>query len=93
MRISQGVIMLAQRVEIMRDHPLQGRTQDILAALKDMGPGWHSRADLAAHFSKNRLNPVEVAALDYLVAVGLIESELHPTSTQHINQWVYRIKA
>jgi hypothetical protein len=64
----------------------------LFAALKDCGPGWHSRAEIAERIAKRRLNGFEAAALDLLVQSGRIEAERRPIAAPIRERWEYRVK-
>jgi hypothetical protein len=77
----------------MEGTPLDDKARRMLAALKALGKGWHSRADVAAQIGKNRLNPVEIVALDMLASAGQIDRAMKPKPDMpQVNQWVYRSK-
>jgi hypothetical protein len=69
------------------------RIRYLIDTLRGLGPGWHSRAELAAYLGKNRLNPAETATLDILAATGPLEREMRAVPERpHLNEYVYRIK-
>lgn len=72
---------------------LNDRENVILNALRQCGPGWHDRADLADALGKNKLNPAEITLLDVMADVGKIEKRFAPGKAEHINRWTYRLKA
>ncbi len=76
----------------MVNTPLEGKALELLNVLRNAGPGWHSRAELATLMGKNRLNSVEVAVLDLLVGQGHIEKSMSPSARPHIQQWQYRLR-
>lgn len=63
----------------------------MLATLRKMGSGWHNRAAIASRLGKKKLNALEAAALDQLVATGKIEGQLVQGARPNINQWQYRL--
>jgi hypothetical protein len=70
------------------------KTANILMdALNALGEGWHSRAELAAHLGKKRLNGAEATALDLLAAHGIIERQgVIGGEYQNTHGWQYRTK-
>lgn len=73
---------------------VSSKAAELLDALRQCGPGWHSRAELAAQLGKNRLNASEVTVLETLVDRGQVEAEQHETEEGNIPQrWEYRAKA
>lgn len=72
--------------------PITSKRELLIDALRGLGPGWHSRSDLARAFGKKRLNPVETAALDHLAATDEIERQSAPGGHDGVMQWVYRLK-
>ncbi len=72
--------------------PMGQHAQKILQALRDLGPDWHSRAVIAAHLNKRRLNPAEVAVLNMLVESGRVEAERHIIDGPMPMIWEYRIR-
>ena len=77
---------------MVTEDKLSAKAREIVAALRALGSGWHSRADLAGQLGKKKLNPAEVAILDLLVAEGRIEASLKSTSLPHISSWLYRVQ-
>lgn len=72
---------------------IEGKQRVMLKALRTLGADkWHDRNDLAKHFAKNRLNPVEVVALDLLEADGLVEKRMAQSRQPNVMRWEYRIK-
>jgi hypothetical protein len=71
---------------------LEDKERELLETVKALGPGWHDRQSIAAYLAKNRLNPVEVTALELLVRAGKLEKEMQPTVQPHIHRWAYRVK-
>ncbi len=71
--------------------------EQLYAALRALGPGWHARTDLARAIGKARLNPVEAAALDLLASEGRIEKRSQPVGLEgpggNIHHWVYRVSS
>jgi hypothetical protein len=85
--------MSSKRHMVLRVFTLEERQHILSDALKALGPGWHGRQAIAVYLSKNKLNPVEVAVLDFLAAAGQVERRMQPTEEQpHISRWVYRVK-
>jgi hypothetical protein len=70
---------------------LSEREKVLLEALESLGPGWHSRAELAANLNKKRLNGAEVMLLDVMTEQGRLERKLIPGGLPHLQQYVYRI--
>jgi hypothetical protein len=68
------------------NHPLTDKQRDVLQAVKEGGPGWHSRTNLGADLSKNKLNPAVIIVLDMLAATEKIEKELRQGTHQHISR-------
>jgi hypothetical protein len=70
--------------------------EQLYTLLQALGSGWHTRADLAKKLYKNHLNPVEIAALEMLVAEGRVERLTQPAVTagrgSNLSRNVYRIK-
>lgn len=71
---------------------LDKRKRVLLATLRDMGEGWHNRAQIAQKLGKSQLNAVELVALEQLIVSEEIEGQLAPGAQQHVNQWQYRAK-
>jgi hypothetical protein len=77
----------------MEGTPLDDKARRMLVALQALGPGWHSRADIAVQIGKPRLNPVEIVALDMLAAAHKIDRAMLPKPDMpQVNQWVYAAK-
>ena len=72
--------------------PLSVQAEKLFEALKALGAGWHSRAELARQVGKTRLNPFDIALLEVLRESGLIEAEQHPASGPITYKWMYRIR-
>jgi hypothetical protein len=78
---------------LMEGTPLDEKARRMLSALEALGPGWHSRAELAAHLGKTKLNPVDIIALDTLAALGRIDRRMQPMPGRpQVNQTEYRIE-
>jgi hypothetical protein len=71
---------------------LSKHAEKIYAALEALGPGWHSRADLAAALNKRRLSAYEQAALDTLVESGRVIAEQHTIDAPIPQRWEYMVR-
>lgn len=76
----------------MEHAPLGEKERQLVSALQALGPGWHSRAEIAAQLKKRRLNPAEVVIFDVLVSKGKVEKRSEPGKRANISQWVYKLK-
>jgi hypothetical protein len=74
------------------DNDVKDKTSLFVDVFREMGSGWHSRADLAKALNKNRLNPADCLLLDVMVSQGLLERSMAQTTSPTINRWLYRIK-
>ncbi len=75
----------------MESTSLLEQQRAIVAALRDLGPGWHSRADIAEKLGQNRLNIKQVALLDLLAEQGALQRQsMQPTPGS--SAYVYRVK-
>jgi len=73
--------------------PITKRQNAMIALLRQLGVGWHSRNDLATVKGVARLSPVDIEALDELAARGfIVERQLAPGPRDHVFQMKYRIK-
>lgn len=73
--------------------PITKRQNAIVELLRGLGPGWHSRNDLAAAKGVIRLSPVDIEALDELAVRGfIVERQLQPGPRESVFQWHYRLK-
>lgn len=72
---------------------LSDKERVILDALRACGSGWHDRKELAVALGKLQINPADMLILDLLADQGKIEKRLSPGTQEHINRWVYRLKA
>lgn len=65
----------------------------LVNALRTLGPGWHTRGEIAAAMDKNKLNPGELMMLADMVSRGeIIEGETFEGPRENVLQWHYRIK-
>jgi hypothetical protein len=80
MIMAQDTTLLGQRAEL------------IFNALSALGPGWHSRPEIAGQIGAKRLQLLDAAALDLLTMQGRIEAERHPINAPIRERWEYRIK-
>jgi hypothetical protein len=71
---------------------LTGQQEKLLKALQSLGSSWYTRAEIAKALSKNRLNPVDITVLDFLVDHGYAEKQMQVASRPQINAWTYRVK-
>lgn len=71
---------------------IEDTAERLFDVLKSLGPGWHDRPAIAKVLGKNRLNPVDAAALDILVSAGRIERVSQPAGHGNVNRFVYRVK-
>lgn len=72
---------------------LSVQAEKLLTALRQCGPGWHSRAAIAEQIGKRRLSGYEAAVLDSLVEQGKIEAERHHIDAPIPLRWEYRIRS
>jgi hypothetical protein len=72
--------------------PLKDQSERVFQALKQCGPGWHSRDEIAKVLGKRRLNPAEVVLLNLLVENDRIEATRIEIEGPAALQWVYRVK-
>ena len=73
--------------------PITRRQSAMIVLLKQLGPGWHSRNEIATAKGVVRLNPVDIEALDELAIRGfIVERELQPGPREAVFQWHYRLK-
>ena len=75
--------------------PITRRQSELIALLKQLGPGWHTRTEIAAaKGAPNRMSPVDIEALDELAARSfIVERSLEPRRTgEAVSRWVYRLK-
>ncbi len=63
----------------------------LIEVLRSMGAGWHSRAAIATAMGKNRLNPLDIAALDELSAFVEIERRAVIGDRPSFAQYEYRL--
>jgi hypothetical protein len=70
---------------------IEDTREALYKTLKALGPGWHDRQEIAAHVGKNRLNPVDTAALDLLVSDGRVEKVSQQAGRGNVTRWVYRV--
>ncbi len=69
------------------------QARKLLTALRELGPDWHARSEIASHLGKRLLNPAETTTLDMLAAGGVIERDMRPlTDRPMVNQYLYRLK-
>ena len=71
---------------------LEEQSGKILTAIKALGPGWHSRAEISAQLGKKRLFAADATLLSYLVETGKVEAEQHEIEANIPIRWEYRIK-
>lgn len=64
---------------------------DALVELDARGDRWVDRADMAKQLSKSTLNAGDMAYLDMLVAIGLMEHRQADSTTPTGWKWVYRL--
>ena len=68
--------------------PLERR---ILELIKEGSGKWITRADVSRLLGRSRTYPTDVAALEKLTALGLVEAREAPRGVAGI-RWEYRIK-
>jgi hypothetical protein len=68
------------------------QAERLFQALKKLGPGWHSRAEIAARIGKPRITGLDASALDLLVETGQVEAERHEINAPIQQRWEYRVK-
>jgi hypothetical protein len=71
---------------------IEDTAERLYSLLLKLGPGWHDRAELAKKLGKNKLNPVEAAALDLLASAGRVERVTQQAGTGNITRFVYQVK-
>lgn len=69
--------------------PLERR---VLELIKEGEGKWISRADVSRLMGRSRVYPTDVAALEKLAALGLVEAREAPRGAAG-TRWEYRIKA
>lgn len=73
--------------------PIMKNKTALVEAMRGLGPGWHSRVEIAAYMGKNKLNPGELMVLDEMAVRGeIFERQLGPGPRESVFQWTYRIK-
>jgi hypothetical protein len=74
------------------DTSLDDKWAYLIEAIRALGSGFHSRADIASHLEKAKLNPAEILALDFLAERGVLEKLLQQSETAaQISRYVYRL--
>jgi hypothetical protein len=68
------------------------KRQALLDALTELGPEWHTRAEIAEQMGKDKLSAAEQVVLDMMAVSGEIERDTRPTAREHISKMIYRIK-
>lgn len=70
------------------------RSETVFTALSKLGPGWHTRSEIAGQLKpgRNRLFEYELAALEMLVVLKSVEAQRIETGKAIPLKWVYRIK-
>ncbi len=71
---------------------LRQNADRLYAALEALGPGFHRRKDIAHQLGKTHLQPVETAAMDFLIEQGRVEAAKEPIKGPFAERWIYRIK-
>ena len=72
---------------------LERNAEKLYATLHSLGPGWHSRQEVANFLGKSRLTGHDASALDLLAMQGRIIAERHeiPAPTTIERRWEYKI--
>ncbi|MEP7287062.1 MAG: hypothetical protein ABI947_15005 [Chloroflexota bacterium] len=68
------------------------RANELYSLIADLGPGWHTRGDMARFMGKARLSPFDVAALEALAESGRVMAEQHEIDAPIPVRWEYKIK-
>jgi hypothetical protein len=71
---------------------LDEKSEIILKAIRDLGAGWHGRAEIAKALDKKRLYTEDVLVLDHLVEKGLLEIQRQDIEGPIPVRWEYRLK-
>lgn len=77
---------------MMREKTMAERQAAMLEVLGVMGNEFHTRAQIAAHIGKSRLDPWDVAVLETLALQGQIEQTTLQGARKHIMQSAFRLK-
>jgi hypothetical protein len=72
--------------------PLDEREKQLMDALRSLGAGWHTRAELAAQLGKARLNASEITLLEVAARQGQIEIMTRPAKRPNISEYLYKVK-
>jgi hypothetical protein len=71
---------------------IEANEERLIEALGELGPGWHTRNDLAAQMDKRRLDPVLATLLEVLVRAGRIERKERRVPGRNLVEGQYRLK-
>lgn len=84
--------MKKRRKKSMQTLTVKDRESKLMDAIRDLGPGWHDRNELADKLGKARLNPADIVTLDMMVERGLLDKGLAQTEMLNVSRWQYRAK-
>jgi hypothetical protein len=65
--------------------------RELIAALKALGPGFHTRQDIATITHKKQMDAVSRGVLDDMAARGIVLRENRPGKRPGANQYHYRL--
>ncbi len=78
----------------MKPETIQRNADTLFQALVALGPGWHTRREIAAYLKTKRVSGHAAVSLDLLIQDGRIEVErqdvIPPKGVE--KRWIYRVK-
>lgn len=72
--------------------PLSSEAEKLLEAIRGSKAEWLTRAMIAQHLGKRRLNPMEIALLEMLNGLGMIEIAIRDDPRPVGYRYEYRVK-